>query len=106
MGSKDRDDDVSLVALAKSLTKAIDRAGRAFNAKAPDAALSEAIQARRSIPSPAKITAMGKAAGPNGVIVARQIESMRIKLDKALERLDRAGAGDAPSVMKNDIVIE
>lgn len=106
MGSKDRDGDLSLVALAKSLTSAIDRAGRAFKANSPDAALSEAIMARRSIPSPAKIAAMGEAAGPNGVIVAQQIESMRKKLDQALERLDRAGAGDTPSVMKNNIVIE
>ncbi len=106
-GTTDRDGDVSLDMLAKSLASAIDRAGRAFKGGDADAALAEAIRARRTLPSSEQIKALGAESGSNGETLAKQIEAMRAKLDAALERLEKAGAGDAPgSVMTQDLVIE
>jgi hypothetical protein len=106
-GTTDRDGDVSLDTLAKSLASAIDRAGRAFKGGDADAALAEAIRARRTLPSPEQIKALGAESGSKGETLAKQIEAMRAKLDAALERLEKAGAGDAPgSVMTQDLVIE
>ena len=106
-GSTDRDGEVSLAELAESLAAAIDRAGRAFKGGDADAALAEAIGARRTLPSPAQVRALGAEIGASGESLAKQIEAMRAKLDQALERLEKAGAGDAPgSVMTQNLVIE
>lgn len=111
-GSTDRDGDVTLVPLAKSLQAAIERTDRVSSDEDARAALAEAITARQSIPSPAHVAAMGKAAGPNGETVAARIEAMRAQLDRAFERLDQRGAGAfSPAMLQNptmsqNVVIE
>lgn len=105
-GTSDRDGDVSLVGLAKSLTTALNQVNDSFAKQDDQAAFAEAIRARQSIPSPTKVAAMGNAAGPQGQLVASRIESMRTRLDQTLERLDDAGVGEASSSMLQNVVIE
>ncbi|TWT87845.1 hypothetical protein [Neorhodopirellula pilleata] len=111
-GSADRDGDVSLEELAESLRAVVERTDRESSGDEAQTALTDAIAARQSIPSPAQVVAMGQAKGTNGEALAADIEAMRIQLDRILERLDREGAGVISpaalrsSVMSQNVVIE